>query len=349
MSRFRNYKDQPPVRRRRSRRSSKWKMRILIALLLAILIGGYFFGRAALVWDRPNSDSDARVSLTIKPGSSLTTIAEQLSNNELIRDAGVWKWFVKSKGLGNKLQAGDYVIQRNLTFAEITEVLMNGKSEEVRITIPEGYTIKQIDGLLAKKNLVEVGDFEDCTNTCDLGFRVESLEGYLFPSTYYENIQNFSARSFITRLYNTWQQQIKPFKADIPGNRTIEQTMIVASMIEREAFGDSFEEKQMISDVIWKRLDEGIALGIDATTRYAKNDWENPLYTQDFNENNPYDTRRRIGLTPTAISNPGLDSIKAAIYPTETEYYYYLHDNTGQVHFGRNLEEHNQNKYKYLR
>jgi len=343
-SRFRNYKD-PKTRYRRSR----WKMRILLTLLFVSLIVGYFFGRAALVWDKPNSDSEARVSLTIPNGASLTTIADTLSAKELVLDSQVWTWFVKSKGLANKLQAGDYVIQRNLTFAEITEVLMNGKSSEIRVTIPEGYTIAQIDALLAKKNLIEAGDFIDCTNTCNLGFRVESLEGYLFPSTYYENFRNFASKGFIQRLYNTWSQQVAPLKADIPKNRTLNDVMIVASMVEREAFGNSYEEKQIIAGVIWKRLDEEIALGIDATTRYAKNDWENPLYTEDFDANLPYDTRRRLGLPPTAISNPGLDSIKAAIYPETTDYYYYLHDNQGQVHFGRNLDEHNNNKWRYLK
>jgi UPF0755 protein len=319
-------------------------------LLIVVLLAGLFVSaRLMLSWSRPNSDSVSRVSVEIPLGASLSTISDILEDRELVRDGWAFQWFVRWKNLASKLQAGEYVIQRNLTFAEIAEVLQHGKSEEVRITIPEGSTITQIDALLAKKLLIEPGEFIECTNFCDLGFRVSSLEGYLFPSTYFENPKTFTSKKFIQRLYNTFQQQMKPFLGNIQeSGRTLNETVIVASMIEREAFGDNLEEKQEIADVIWKRLDERIHLGIDATTRYELNEWKRPLYTEDFDSDSPYNTRRKLGLPPTAISNPGLDSLKAAVNPISTEYYYYLHDNTGQVHFGRTLEEHNANKRMYL-
>jgi UPF0755 protein len=315
-----------------------------------VLLAGLFVSaRLMMSWSRPNSDSESRVSVEIPVGASLSTIATLLEDRELIRDGWAFQWFIRWKHLASKLQAGDYIIQRNLTFSEIAEILQHGKSEEVRITIPEGSTIAQIDALLAKKLLIEPGEFIACTNFCDLGFRISSLEGYLFPSTYFENPKTFTSKKFIQRLYNTFQQQTKPLMRKIQeSGRTLNETVIVASMIEREAFGDDLEEKQEIADVIWKRLDERIHLGIDATTRYELNEWKRPLYTEDFDSDSPYNTRRNLGLPPTAISNPGLDSLKAAANPISTEYYYYLHDNTGQVHFGRTLEEHNANKRKYL-
>ncbi len=317
--------------------------------LVLLLIFCYFAGRVVMVWDKPNSDSSSRVTFTVPKGASLNKIIGILDEKELIRDPLVFKWFIRYNGLSTKLQAGDYVVQKDLTFAELAEILQNGKSEEVRITIPEGYTIEQIDALLAKKSLTSPGEFKDCTSTCDLGFQVEALEGYLFPSTYFEPYQSFTVRKFIQRLYRTFQQQITALRMDISASeRTLDEVVKVASMIEREAFGDSYEEKQMIADVIWKRLDEGIHLGIDATTRYEKNDWTGPLYAEDFAKDTPYNTRRKLGLPPTAISNPGLDSLKAAVYPKSTEYYYYLHDSSGKVHFGKNLEEHNENKRKYI-
>jgi hypothetical protein len=93
-----------------------------------------------------------------------------------------------------------------------------------------------------------------------------------------------------------------------------------------------------VADVLWKRLDERIHLGVDATTRYELNDWKRPLYTEDFEKDTPYNTRRNYGLPPTAISNPGLPAIKAAIFPEETPYYYYLHDRKGQIHFAKDLD-----------
>lgn len=319
---------------------------LLIVAFLSVL---FVSARLTLSWSRPNSDSTSRVSVEIPQGTSLSRISDILEERELVRDGWSFQWFVRWKKLASSLQAGEYVIPRNLTFSEIIEVLQHGKSEEIRITIPEGSTIAQVDALLAKKSFITPGDFIDCTNFCDLGFRISSLEGYLFPSTYFENPKSFTSKKFVQRLYNTFQQQTKGLMKEIQeSGRTLKEVVIVASMIEREAFGDNLEEKREIADVIWKRLDERIHLGIDATTRYELDEWKRPLYTEDFQSDSPYNTRRNLGLPPTAISNPGLDSLKAAVRPISTEYYYYLHDNTGQVHFGRTLDDHNANKRMYL-
>ena len=318
-------------------------------LLLVVASALFVSARFMLSWSRPNSDSSSRVSITITGGSSLGTIASKLEEHELIRDSFAFEWYIRWNKLSSKLQAGEYVIPRNLTFSEIADTLQHGKSEEIRITIPEGSTIAQIDALLAKKSLIEEGEFVACTNFCDLGFRISSLEGSLFPSTYYVNPNTFTSKKFIQRLYNTFRDQLSPLTTKIQeSGRTLNEIVIVASMIEREAFGDSYEEKQKIADIIWKRYDEGIHLGIDATTRYELNEWKRPLYTEDFQSDSPYNTRRKLGLPPTAISNPGLDSLRATIDPLETEYYYYLHDRSGQIRFGRTLDDHNANKREYL-
>lgn len=318
-------------------------------LLTIVLAGLYFAGRVLYFWDKPNSEESTRVSFTITPGTSFKKIKNLLLEKELIADPLSFELFARYHKLRSKLQAGDYVVQKNLTFAELVEVLQSGKSQEIKITIPEGSTIVQIDEILVRRSLIEPGEFMACAAMCDLGFEIEALEGYLFPSTYYENIQNFSSKKFIQRLYNTFQQQVASLRADIAASgHSLNETVIVASMIEREAFGSNREEKQQIADVIWKRLDEGIALGIDATTRYELNDWKTPLYAVDFEKVTPYNTRRKLGLPPTAISNPGLDSLTAAVNPIDTPYYYYLHDRNGTIRFAEDLAGHNQNKRNYL-
>ncbi len=318
-----------------------------VLLLVCLFIGLYFSARILLVWDKPNSDMETRVSVSIPRGTSLQGISEVLYDYELIRDPWVFRLFVKKQGLANKLQAGDYVIQKNLTFAEITEILQSAKSEEIRVTIPEGSTIKQIDEILTKKSLIEKGEFTKCTSFCNLGFSISNLEGFLFPSTYFVDPKNFSEKKFIQRLYREFEKQIEPFQKDIlESGRTLNEIIIIASMVEREANSDA--EMAKVSDVIWKRLDARMHLGIDATTRYELNDWKRGLLTEDFQSDSPYNTRRKIGLPPTAISNPGLPAIKAAIFPEKTEYWYYLHDRKGQVHFSKDLEEHNRYKAQYL-
>ena len=315
-----------------------------------LIVGIYIGARFHLAWTRPNSDRNTRVQLTIPSGASLSTIADMLEDKNLISDSFAFQIYSRYKKLGTRYQAGEYIIPSNLTFEEIaTDYLLNGKSNEIKVTIPEGSTIKQIDEILVKKGLITPGDFEECANFCDLGFRIDSFEGYLFPSTYYESTSAFTSKKFIQRLYNTFNQQIRPFRDDIADSgRTLNEIVIVASMIEREAFRDSPDEKALISDVIWKRLDERIHLGIDATTRYELNAWKRPLYTADFEARTPYNTRRVLGLPPTAISNPGLASLRAAIYPTPNKYYYYLHAPNGQIHFGVTLEDHNRNKRTHL-
>jgi len=319
---------------------------IFLVLTFTLLYAG---ARLLYSWDKPNSDSEQRVSFQIKPGSSLNSIINLLDEKKLIRDKLVFKIFVKTKGLSNKLQAGDYVIQKNLKPAELVEILQSGRSQEIKVTIPEGTTIKGIDRILAKKSLIGKGDFEKCTNTCNLGFRISNLEGYLFPATYYVGVSNFSSQKFIKRLYNTFNQKIEPLKAGIKNSgATLDEIVKVASMVEREAFGSNIEEKKIIAGIIWNRLDKNMLLGIDATTRYEKDDWKGTLYTEDFENNSPYNTRKRRGLPPTAISNPGLDSLTAAVYPKNTKFLYYLHDSRGVAHFAETNDGHVKNKQKWL-
>ncbi len=316
-------------------------------LLVIVFAGLYFAGRIGLVWNRPNSDSTNRVSIEIVKGSTLSSIAEKLEEKELIRDAYVFKIYSRWNRLATKYQAGSFVIQKNLTFAEIADVLQHGKSSEIKITIPEGSTIAQIDDILAKKSLIEAGELIECTNFCNFSFEIDSLEGQLFPSTYFVNPKTFSEKMFISRLFNTFQQQIAPYRINITeSGRTLNEIVIMASMIEREA--NTEDEMPKIAGVLWKRLDERIHLGVDATTRYELNEWKRPLYTEDFEKQSPYNTRKNYGLPPTAISNPGLPAIKAAIFPEETPYYYYLHDRKGQIHFAEDLNGHVRNKQMYL-
>ena len=318
-----------------------------LLLLIIVFVGLYFAGRVGLVWNRPNSDSTDRVSIDIVQGSTLNRIAEKLEEEELIRDASVFELYSRWNRLSQKYQAGSFVIQKNLTFSEIADVLQHGKGSEIKITIPEGSTVEQIDNILAKKSLIEAGEFIECTNFCNFSFEIDSLEGQLFPSTYFVNPQTFSEKMFISRLYNTFKQQIAPYRTNIAeSGRTLNEIVIMASMIERESNIEA--EMPQVADVLWKRLDERIHLGVDATTRYELNDWKRPLYTEDFEKESPYNTRRNYGLPPTAISNPGLPALKAAIFPEENPYYYYLHDRKGQIHFAEDLDGHVRNKQLYL-
>jgi len=175
-------------------------------LLLVLFVGLYFTGRILLVWDKPNSDSEDRVSITLDRGMTVKEISELLEKKDLVRDAWVFRLFAKKKGVAEKFQAGDFVIQKNLTFAEVAEILQTGKAKELKITIPEGSTIAQIDEILTRKSLIKSGEFVECANFCDLGFRIASLEGYLFLRRILKIqsifLQNVLLRDFIIHLIN---------------------------------------------------------------------------------------------------------------------------------------------------
>jgi UPF0755 protein len=122
--------------------------------------------------------------------------------------------------------------------------------------------------------------------------------------------------------------------------------LIVASLLERETFADS--EKPIVAGIIYKRLENDWPLQIDATLQYIKGNWK-PVYSIDKELNSPFNTYKNLGLPPSPIANPGLSSILASISPEASEYWYYIHDNDGKIHFGRTLEEHNANIAKYLK
>ena len=318
------------------------KKLFLITFLLAFL---YIAARVMLVWDTPNSDDASRVSVKIDTGTTLDGISSLLGEKGIIADPLVFRWFVKWQGLGNKLQAGEYLFQKNLTFKEVVEILQDGRSSQIKVTIPEGSTIAQIDTILAKKALIDPGAFKTCAATCNLSHLQAGKEGYLFPSTYFVQVDGFTSKKFLNRLHENFRIRVEPFGSELlESGRTLDEVVKVASMVEREAFGNGLEEKRKISGVIWARLDEGIALGIDATTRYELNEWKRPLYTEDFETNSPYNTRRVKGLPPTAIANFSESSYEAAVSPIKTPYRYYLHDCAGKIHFAEGNDGHVRNK-----
>lgn len=316
-------------------------------ILGLIILGIYMTARTWLSWNRPNSDDSSIVTFTVAQGTSASAIAEQLEQLGLIRDSLPFKLYVKYNNLSPQLQAGDFSARRDLTYTELMDVLGNGRSVEVKVTIPEGLTIAQIDELMAKKGLTQAGEIIKCATSCPVATGLDNLEGFLFPSTYSIVADTITPESFISRLYNTFKAQMAPLEKEIAASgRTMDQIVNVASMIERETRKN--EEMPIVSGVIWKRLDEGIPLGIDATTRYELNNWDKPLYTKDFETNSGYNTRRVRGLPPTAIANPGYAALEAAVRPQTSEWYYYLHDNNGIIRYARTNDEHNKNRAQYL-
>ncbi len=327
----------------------------LAGVLFIALIGVYFWYResqyAVLIHTPVDLEAKERISFRVESGESVQSVAERLKDNELVPSSWAFYKYVKRMSKDKEIEAGRFVLQKSFTIPEIVDALTRSLKDEEAITIIEGLTIAQIDDYLAEKKVLADGAFEACAQLCSFDFpflasrpQGASLEGYLFPDTYFVDPQNTSAEMLITRMLSNFQNRTSGLFDT--SERTIHEIITMASIVEREE--NSNAERPNVAHILWKRFDSGVALGADATVRYALNKWTEPLYTSDLESNSPYNTRKFRGLPPGPIGNPGLASIKAALAPEENPYWYYLHDSEGKIHYGKTLEEHNTNKQKYL-
>ncbi len=323
---------------------------VAILALAAILAGrGYY--RASLNYALDPQSSD-RAVVDIRQGDNAGTVASKLKEKGLIRSERVFAWHLKRHGLDQKLKAGRLALTQNMTLPQIAEALTgSGKPVEQAVTLLEGWTAQQIADHLEAEGLTTASSFMSCVRTCDFEWNIlpsNYVEGYLYPDTYYVDPVNFSDEAFIDRLIGTLDTKLtEEDQAGIEASgHSWEQIMIMASIVEREERDP--DERPTVAGILWNRFDAGQGLGADATVLYGLGRTSGGLTREDLQSDSPYNTRKFAGLPPTPISNPSLSSIRAAIFPAETDYWYYLHGSDGQIHYGKTLEEHNENKRRWL-
>lgn len=297
-----------------------------------------------------DSGNTEKVVFTVEKGSSAKTIAENLEDEDLIVSDKSFVRTVEEEELDGSLRYGRFVLTADMTLREIITVLTTEGTGELAFTAPEGWTIAEMDTELTKMGLIGAGAFEECAKNCTFTYDFldegESLEGYLFPDTYFIDSATFSSENLINMMLQNFDTKLtdEMTAAIDASGRTITEVVNVASMVEREVRTE--DDLPIVAGIIWKRYDNDWYLGIDATLLYVQED--NELTAEDLADDSPYNTRLTIGLPPTPISNPGLASLMATIYPEESEYYYYLTDNKGEVHYATTNAEHEANKAEYL-
>lgn len=334
--------------------AKKW---ILIGIMACIALGVWY--RFALT--APDAEDASRVRVVIEKGSSTSDIANLLEEKSLIRSSLAFTIHARLRGEAGKLQAGTFVLQRSLGVPAIMQALQSGIVQEEAITIPEGFTVRDIDELLAERGLIQSGELEACARDCafdafnflpvidSLADRGGRVEGFLFPDTYFIDPEQFSIEAFLERLLTTFRTRVmEPYAEDMRlSGLTQHEIITLASLIEKETSTD--EERPIVSGILWKRFNADMGLGVDASVRYILNKPTGPLTTADLNSPSPYNLRKFRGLPPGPIANPGIKSIEAALHPTESPYWYYLHGSDGVIRYAVTNEEHNQNKFDYLR
>ncbi|QQG42388.1 MAG: endolytic transglycosylase MltG [Candidatus Giovannonibacteria bacterium] len=212
-------------------------------------------------------------------------------------------------------------------------------SNEAAVTIPEGYSVRQIGEALEKAGLFSKDEFV---------LEAQKHEGYLFPDTY-RFYKTAKPEQVIAKMRDNFNKKITPeilAEAKSSG-KTLEQIIIMASLLEEEV--KSTADRKIVAGILWKRLRLGMGLNVDAALTYVLGKPSGELTEADLKYDSSYNTYRYRGLPPGPISNPGMDAILAALRPTGSEYFYYLTDKGGKTHYAKTLEEHALNKYKYLK
>lgn len=294
----------------------------------------------------------APLTIDIPPGSGLNEIAAQLKQEDVVSSARLFSWYARSRHLGDKIQAAEYDLPAHASMRQILDVLaLGGHPAAVWVTVPEGFTARQIGLRLAAAGLVDAASFERIvrqTNLTIAGQRSHGLEGYLFPDTYLVP-RHASAAAIAAIMTRQFVHELPP-RAAVLARRlgyTIPQVVVVASMVEREAKVDS--ERALMAGVYYNRLRIGMPLEVDATIEYALPQHKTALSFKDLTVDSPYNTYVHSGLPPTPIANPGRKSLLAAFHPTRSDYLYYVYRGNGHHEFSRTLEEQQAAERKYLR
>ncbi|TXK79350.1 endolytic transglycosylase MltG [Paenibacillus sp. N3.4] len=343
---------------------SKLKVTLLILGILLLLIIGTAGGVGLYVANalQPVSATDQEVRVSIPQGASSLQIAKELETKGLIKNSSIFTYYLKAKKQGSKLQAGEYNMKPGMSFEAMIDKMNKGetvKEEMIRVTIPEGYTIEQIAAKLVEQTSWSSSVFLQLVDTAN-GLQGEAiatipdsknikhhLEGYLFPETY-EFKKGSTEQDFVERTLQQLDKKLATLPADWKDKLkerglSVHQMLTIASLIEREVVVD--EERALVSGVINNRLKKNMPLQIDATVQYLFDKPKERLFEKDLQIQSPYNTYLNTGLPPGPIASPSLASIKAAIYPEETKYLFYVtkKDGTKGHLFAETFEEHKKN------
>jgi UPF0755 protein len=290
------------------------------------------------------------IDLVIAKGSSATQIANKLKEAGLIKSSLAFRIYTQVTNQAKKIPSGEYRLSNNSSLFKIVGLLIKGPTG-IWITIPEGLRREEMAEEYSSA-LGQGSNFKD-----EFLALSKSKEGFLFPDTYLF-LKTASASAVIDKMTSTFDKRVdSKMKEDIQSSDwSLSEITNLASLIERETRTD--EERPIVGGILIKRLEAGMPLQLDATVQYVvastrctnKSDceWWPVTTLEDRKINSQYNTYKYAGLPPTPIANPGLSSIKAAIYPQDSPYWYYLHDDKGQIHYAETLEEHNLNISKYI-
>lgn len=288
--------------------------------------------------------------IVIPDGSTFQFVASLLERERLIKSRSAFVLLGKSQSVDRKVHAGEYELSPAMTPAEILAKLISGQVVLHPFTIPEGLTLTQIADLISQQGVTDRAEFirlaKDRAFVASLGIKAESLEGYLYPNTY-KFPRTVKAREVLVAMVEQLRQVVGP---DLLARMqelkmTMHEVLTLASVIEKET--GSGGERPEISAVFHNRLKKHIPLQSDPTVIYGLPAFDGNLHKKDLSHPSPYNTYRVRGLPPGPIANPGIQAIRATLYPSDSHSLYFVSRNDGTHQFSATLIEHNQAVEKY--
>jgi UPF0755 protein len=327
-------------------------------LLISITMLGMVLGTLAVLslslsLSIPPTDGEEVVEVvTIPAGATMSQVTDLLKAKGIIRSRALFTAVARWSGVDIHIKSGEYQFSNRMLPRDVLNKLIRGEQIKYSITIPEGLTLVRIAELYNEMELADKEKFTELATdpnfAASLGVEQENLEGYLYPDTY-KFIRNLGERNIIrgmvTRFNEIYHDQFREREAELNFSRR--EVVTLASLIEKETAYS--EEKPLIAAVFHNRLKRKMRLQCDPTVIYGLDSFTGKLKRRDLKTYTPFNTYLIDGLPPTPIANPGINSIRAALYPADVDYLYFVSKNDGTHFFSATFSEHNRAVRKYQR
>ena len=337
----------------------------LIVLIGVVGLVGFLYINSAMKPVDPEDDTIKKVKIPI--GSSVNGISTLLEEQGIIKDARVFKYYIKFRNESG-FQAGEYKLSPSMPIEDIVTSIKTGKlmkEAAMKITIPEGKQLVQIADIIAvktgedpKKVFKKLND-KKFVNAMQEKFpqlltsEIENekvlypLEGYLFPATYDFYEEKPTLESIVIEMLKKTEETLQAYETQMDKNDySVHEMLTFASLVEEEATAQV--DRGKIASVFYNRIEEGMPLQTDPTVLYAKGSHKSRVYYKDLEVKSPYNTYKNKGLPPGPIANAGKTSIDAVLKPEKTDYLYFLATPEGEVLYSKTLAEHNTKKAEHI-
>jgi len=324
---------------------------IILIILLFVFIGaaGVYLNIVSYAQKSPKT-APVEQLIVVQSGQGFKPLSSLLHQKGVILNPFKFRLFARIKGYDKHIKAGEYMLSSGMTPEKILEIMVDGKVHLHRLTIPEGYNLRQVARAVENAGFAPEADFLKAANDPDFvhakGIDAQTFEGYLFPDTYYfpkdvtpENIISSMVKRFWSIFKPEWEERARTL------GMTIHQVITLASIIEKETAVP--DERPIISSVFHNRLKRNMRLESDPTVIYGMGDYDGNITRKDLERPTPYNTYTMKGLPPGPISNTGAKAIEAALYPADGKFLYFVSKNNGTHHFSTNFKDHSRAVRKY--